>query len=140
MGLEDLWLVVCRSDAEYKTLLHLLPPEARSRWVSRIGALSGLQLFHQEWTFVEQVDLNTEKIVFRFNRSSRTPGPFNAHVEIEETATATTYHWRNEAYQCSQELTLLLSSLQDPTDYTVRLFLDGHLAYADRYQDDDLPF
>ena len=91
MGLEDLWLIACRSDPEYRTLLHLLSPEARSRWVSRIGVLSNLQLFHQEWSFVEQVDMNSETIIFRFNRSSRTPGPFDARVEIEETTTGIIY-------------------------------------------------
>ena len=29
--------------------------------------------------------MSTEKIVFRFNPDSYTPGPFGAHVEIEET-------------------------------------------------------
>ena len=140
MGLDSLRLIGCRSDAEYKTLLHLLPPETYSRWVSRVGALSSLQLFHQEWTFVEQVDMNAERIVFRFNRSSRTPGPFDAHVEIDEAATRQKYHWRNGAYECNRELTLPLSNLHDSSDYTARLFLDDHLAHADRYQDDDLPF
>ena len=140
MGLVSLRFIGCRSDAEYKTLLHLLSPETRSIWVSKIGVLSNLQLFHQEWTFVEQVDMNTEQIIFRFNHSSRTPGPFDTHVEIDEAATGMKYHWRNEAYQCNRVLTLSLSSLRDPSGYTARLFLDDHLAYADRFQGDDLPF
>ena len=86
MALDGLRSIVCRSDAEYKTLLHLLPPEIHSLWVSKIGVLSGLQLFNRKWTFVEQVDMSTEKIVFRFNPDSYTPGPFDARVEIEETA------------------------------------------------------
>ena len=140
MGLDNLRFIGCRSDAEYTTLLHLLNPESHSRWINKIGVLSSLQLFHRQWTFVEQVETSKENIVFRFNRSSRTPGPFDAHVEIDEAATGKKYHWRNEAYQCNRELTLSLSSLQDPSDYTARLLLDDHLAYADRYQDDDLPF
>lgn len=140
MSLDGLWHIVCRSDAEYKTLLHLLSPETRSSWVSKIGVLSSLQLFHQQWTFVEQVDMSTQRIAFRFNRSTCTPGPFDTRVEIEETETAMKYHWHNEAYQCNQELTLSLSSLRDPSDYTARLFLDDHLAYEDRFQGDDLPF
>ena len=140
MGLENLRFIGCRSDAEHKSLLHLLPLEIRSHWVSKIGVLASLQLFHREWTFVEQVDMSTERIIFRFNRSSRTPGPFDAHVEIDEAATGKTYHWRNEVYQCNQELTLSLSNLQDSSDYTARLYLDEHLAYSNRFQDDDLPF
>ena len=141
MGLEDLWLIVCRSDPEYRTLLHLLSPETRSRWVSRIGVLSGLQLFHREWTFVDQADMSSEKIIFRFNRSSRPPGPFHARVEINETATGIKYHWENEALQCNQDLTLSLSSLQSSSEYVARLSLDDRLAFENRYQEyDDLPF
>ena len=140
MGLDSLRYIGCRSDAEYKTLLHLLPPGSFSRWVDKVGVRPTLQLFNRKWTFVEQVDVSPKRVVFHFNRTSLTPGPFDARVDIEETATGKKYSWTNEVYQCSQELTLSLASLQDPTDYTVRLFLDGHLAYADRYLDDDLPF
>ena len=140
MGLESLLFVGCRSDAEYKTLLHLLPPRTLSRWVNKLGIRPNLQLFNRKWTFVEQVDMSTEKMVFHFNRTSLTPGPFDAHVEINEAATGKKYHWRNEAYQCNRELTLSLSNLQDSSDYTARLYLDEHLAYLNRFQDDDLPF
>ena len=140
MGLESLLFIGCRSDAEYKTLLHLLPPGTLSRWVDKLGVRPNLQLFHRKWTFVEQVETSKEKIVFHFNRTSLIPGSFDTRVEIDEAATGTKFHWRNEAFQCSQEQTLSLSNLRSPSDYTARLFLDDHLAYADRYQDDDLPF
>ncbi len=140
MGLENLRLVGCRSDAEYRTLLHLLPPKSHSRWIGKIGVLSNLQLFHRMWTYVEQVDMSTEKIVFSFNRSSSTPGPFDACVEIDEAATGITYRWQQDGFQCKQPLQLFLSNLSAPFDYTARLFLDNQLAYADRFQSDDLPF
>ena len=140
MGLESLRYIGCRSDAEYKTLLHLLPPGTRSRWVGKLGVNPNLQLFNRKWTFVEQVDMSTENIVFRFNRNSCTPGPFDTHSEIEETATGMKYHWRNKEYQCNQVLELSLFNLRSPSDYTARLFLDDQLAYANRYQGDDLPF
>ena len=140
MALDGLRSIVCRSDAEYKTLLHLLPPEIHSLWVSKIGVLSGLQLFNRKWTFVEQVDMSTEKIVFRFNPDSYTPGPFGAHVEIEETESGIQSRQQFEGYHCNQELPVSLSNLRSPSDYTARLYLDDHLAYANRYRDDDLPF
>ena len=140
MELNALSSVVCRSDAEYKTLLQSLSPEALSSWAGKIGVVSGYQLFHRQWTFVERFDMSIKRLVFRFNRSSETPGPFEARVEIEETATGKKYHWRKVSYQCNQELTLSLSSLQDPSDYTASLYLDGHLACSNRFQDDDLPF
>ena len=140
MELDGLRSIVCRSHAEYKTLLQLLSPESHSRWARKIGVLAGLQLFHRQWTFVEQVDMNSQRIVIRFNRSTVTPGPFDVWVEIDETATRQKFHWRNGAYECNRELTLSLSNLKDSSEYVARLYLDGHLAHADRYLDDDLPF
>ena len=140
MGLESLRHIGCRSDAEYKTLLHLLAPGTRSRWVDKLGVRPNLQLFNRKWTFVEEVDMNTEKIVFHFNRNSFTPGPFDTRFEIVITATGMKYQWRDEAYQCNQLLVVSLSNLGNPPDYTARLFLDDQLAYANRYQGDDLPF
>lgn len=52
MGLDSLRYIGCRSDAEYATLLHLLPPRTRSRWVDRLGVRPNLNLFHRKWTFV----------------------------------------------------------------------------------------
>ena len=140
MGLESLRYIGCRSDAEYKTLLHLLPPGTRSRWVDKLGVTPNLQLFNRKWTFVEEVDMNTAKIVFRFNRNSFTPGPFDARCEIEITATGMKHQWRDAAYQCNQLLVVSLANHGNPSDYTARLFLDDQLAYANRYQGDDLPF
>ena len=140
MGLESLRFVGCRSDAEYKTLMHLLPPGTQSRWADKLGVRPSLQLFNRKWTFVEQTDLSTEKIVVHFNRTSLTPGPFDTKVEILETATGMKYLWQSAQFQCDQTLPLVLSNLRSPSDYTARLYLDDHLAYANRYQDDDLPF
>ena len=140
MELDNLRFIVCRSDAEYKTLLHMLPSEIRSRWVSKIGVLSSLQLFHQEWTFVERVEMTTDRIVFRFNRSSRTPGPFYTRVEIQDATTGTKYRWQNTDYQCNRALPISLTHLPIQSDYTVRLYLDDNLAFANRYEVDDLPF
>ena len=140
LGLESLRYIGCRSDAEYETLLHLLPTGTRSRWVGKLGVGPNLQLFNRKWTFVEQVEMSTTKAVFRFNSSSCTPGPFDTHLRLEETATGMKYGWQNKEYQCNQVLELSLSNLQNPSDYTARLFLDDQLAYANRFQGDDLPF
>ena len=140
MGLESLLYLGCRSDAEYKTLLHLLPPQTRSTWVDKIGVWPRLHLFNRKWTFVDQVELSTQRIMFRFNRNSSTPGPFNTHFELEESETGHRYHWSDSEFQCKRTLELHLSNIRNTDDYTARLFLNDHLAYANRYQADDLPF
>ena len=140
MGLDSLRYIVCRSNAEYSTLLHLLPANLLTQWVNKVVYRPQIPLFHRQWTFVDQVDMNTEKIVFRFNPDSIMPGPFDVRVEIEETPTAANYLLQKSEFLCDSELTVTLSNLRHPSGYIARLFFDDHLAYASRYQDDDLPF
>lgn len=139
LGLESLAAIRCRSQAEYETLLYLLPPNTLSSWANKIGVVPDGRLFHREWTFVERAEMSDERLTLRFN-NSKTPGPFNARVELTDPATGQRYHWRNSEYRCNDVLALRLHQLRNPFDYTVRLFLDDQLAYASRYQGDDLPF
>ena len=140
LGLESLRWIICRSQAEYETLLYLLPPGANARWVSMIGVLPNLRLFNSHWTFVQQVEMSSERLLFRFNQRTRTPGPFDALVESSEIQTGLKYTWHEKQFQADDVLNLNLSSLKNSQDYVARLSLDDHLAFASRYQQDDLPF
>ena len=139
MGLEGLRYIGCRSPAEYETLLHLLPSEMRSRWQEKIGVRPELGLFNRGWTFVEQVEMSDEKLIFRFDRNTKTPGPFDARVALVETGTGQRFNWRDGEYQAKNTLTLMLHNMGNPRDYTACLFLDDNLAYVSRYQGNDLP-
>ena len=92
--------ICCRSEAEYETLLHLLPPGTRSRWVNKIGVQSPLNLFHNRWTFVQQTEMSDEKLILRFNQTTNTPGPFDARIAISEimSESSKTYKWRNQNF------------------------------------------
>lgn len=142
LQLDNLRAIVCRSQAEYQTLLYLLPLGAKSRWVEKISVRQDLRLFHNKWTFVEQAEMSNESAVFRFNRSTETPGPFDARVEIFEPSASGSkrYTWQDNAYRADDVLTLRLANLTDPSDYTLRLTLDGQLAFANRFQEEPLPF
>ena len=144
LGLEAVQMIRCRSQAEYETLLHLLPPGTLTRWVDKIGVQPSLHLFHNQWTFVERVEMSAEQLLFRFNKGTRTPGPFDVRVEITELPTTRPkrYIWHNEQFQTrpNDVLNIRLHSLQDPQDYTIRLLLDQQLAFASRYQEEYLPF
>ena len=140
MGLESLRYIYCRSPAEYETLLHLLPLETRSLWQEKIGIRPELGLFNREWTFVERVEMSAERLIFRFNRITETPGPFDAKVVIVETETGQRLDWCDGEYQAKNTLPLQLHDIGNPHDYTACLSLDGNLAYAARYQGDALPF
>ena len=136
--------VFCRSQAEYETLLHLLPAGTRTRCVKKIGVQPTLNLFHNRWTFVQQTEMSSEQLILRFNPVSNTPGPFDARVEIIEVMTAgpKTFRWYKEQFQTRPgcDLGLALPNRRNSQGYMVRFFLDEQLAFASRYQEEDLPF
>ena len=134
--------VFCRSQAEYETLLNLLPLSTRNRWADKIGVAPQLHLFNSRWSFVQQVELTDQRLLFRFNQNTKTPGPFVASVEIHEwlRVGSQRYIWNNSQFQADSVLELTLSNLSNPYDYSVRLHLDDQLAFQGRHQDYHLPF
>jgi hypothetical protein len=140
LDLSPLRFVGCRTQAEYETLLHLLGPEARKKWSVKIGLGVKASLHYRRWTFVEQVELTRGKIRFQFNPSSETPGPFRAYVEIREDETGDEYCWSQDLFLASSTLELEIRVLKHPEAYTVRLELDGQLAYSNHFEVEDIPF
>jgi hypothetical protein len=140
LDLGPLRFVLCRSQAEYETLLYLLPTGTVNQWSDSIGVRPNLRLFFNKWTFVEQVELSTTRLLFRFNKGTETPGPFDARVEITESPTGLRYTWHNAHFQAADILDLRLPAVKNPQDYSVRLLLDKQPAFAGRYQVEELPF
>ena len=142
LGVESLRSIFCRTQAEYDTFMNLLNPDIRERWVSKIVVDPNYRLFHNQWTFVQQVDMGNQSILFRFNQDSRTPGPFHAKVVIEEMSSDVrgVYQWDNSEFNAEDELLINVANLAHPYDYDVELYLDDQLAFLGRYREDDLPF
>lgn len=139
LDLSALRYIVCRSQAEYETFLHLLAPPARMRWQKRLRIDSGRKpVFLKHWTYVESADLSSSRIILRFNESSKTPGPFQADAYITDTISRKEFNWQDASFTANKPLNLNLPS--DISDYFVFLTLDGQLAFADRYQDNGLPW
>ena len=67
LNLDFLKYVLCRSEAEYKTLLYLLSSGAKKNWGSKIGSSKKGNFYFRNWLFVEEADLNTNQIYFKFN-------------------------------------------------------------------------
>ena len=82
MGLEALRYIVCRSQAEYETLLNLLPENVAKRWKNRTGVGNRMNLFFKRWTHVESADLNSSNVHFHFRRTSPNSGPFHAKASF----------------------------------------------------------
>lgn len=131
----------CRSQAEYETLLSLLPPHTLTQWSNKIGVSPKLDLFSRQWCFVEQVEMNRESVLFRFNTGdSRNPsGPFRARAEIIETLTDSRLVWSDDNFVVRPAFRLRLNC-QQPQDYTIKFWLDDQLAYSGKYQEELLPF
>ena len=130
--------ICCRSQAEYETLLELLPPRTQSQWEARILVRPDLNLFYGRWSFVEQVEMTKESVLFRFNVGDP-PGPFRARAKLVESFTGNRPIWRNDEFIVPEAFRLPLN-FQDPQDYVIKLFLDDRLAYYGRYQEEHLPF
>lgn len=140
LDLSPLQFIWCRSQAEYDTLIYLLPPNTLTRWVRRIGVDMRMNLFFKRWTFVEDAKLSATELSFHFNKGTQTPSPFHVRVIIGETITNDKYEWKDDEYQANGVLRIGLSKLNAPQDYSVSLYLDDQLAFAGRYREDVLPF
>jgi hypothetical protein len=137
LDLNALHYVYCRSNAERETLLHLLSPYLRSRYQDKIVATTRSTLFYRQQTFIEMVRLSSEAAYVHFSPESKSPGLFRLRIELE-----------TPSFQGHQEIERF--SLQDgyrwkfplvmAISYTIRLFLDDHLAYANRYEETEIPF
>ena len=140
LGLEALRMICCRSQAEYQTLLYLLTPGARERWVDKISVQPHLRLVHNQWTFVERVDMSEQRLVLTFNLSTEDHGSFDARLDLQPTE-PTRHKWHSAQFEAkTRSLSFDLSKLAGTDDYIARFFLDDQLAFANRYQVDDLPF
>lgn len=143
MDLGALRYIVCRSQAEYETLLHLLPQSTLMRWRRIIRRDNQTRLFLKRWTYVESVELDSSYVVFHFNRAhqQQDQGTFNAHVSITDTLSGKTLGaWSDQEF-LANSASFRLNLVNGPYwDYSARLLLDGHIAYADRFQDEDSPW
>lgn len=132
MDLTNLKRLVCRSQAELETFLNCLTDQTRNAFANRIGVATNAHYKH--WTFVESTDLSNQQVTIRFNPNTQSPGPFAAKVAFTTAGGRQIGHWEKLDYVADGTLRFRLASIQNPTDYTVSLTLDGNLAYRGRYK------
>ena len=140
MDLTDLKFIWCRSQAEFETLIDLLPHNIYLKWAKKIGVGNKSSLFFTKWSFITKADLNISSISFSFN-PSLTPGPFHAMLEITEQETKDEFTWEDLDFYAKDTKSFSLSNLKYPDNYRVSFRLDGHLAYQNQFIDEsELPF
>ena len=140
LALGTLRHIVCRSQAEQETFLHLLPQNARMRWrkIIRIDT-NRKPVFFKYWAYVESANLSSSHMTFHFNRPLEILGQFHAAIYVTDTISGARFRWPDILITADEPLHIGLDYVRPLSDYSVRLTLDGQLAFYGRYQD-DLPW
>jgi hypothetical protein len=133
LDLDALVLIWLRTEAEYKTLIHLLPSATLKKHEGKLRHGKKPNLHFYNWTFVESASLEQNKISLTFNASSRTPGPFAAELEVLNRVTGEAYKWESQQFQANSVLDVNIPQIKKAAAYDVRFTLDGAIAYADRF-------
>lgn len=136
LELNTLRYVYCRSSAEREALLHLLPPNLRRKYQSKIVSSTRSDLFYRRQTFVETARLSSKSVILLFSPDTQAPGPFQLHIELETAFSHSTKNIQDFILEKSYRIEIGVSS----SHYTFRLFLDDHLAYANTYEEAEIPF
>lgn len=128
--------IACRSAAERQTLLRLLPADLRRHWAPRIR-LGERGLFFYRWTFVEEVVVVDDTVLFRFNPNTQTPGPFQVSFLYREAGETSERRWEGEQATLNN---LLRIRVPGAVWGTVTLQLDDALAFAGSLTFEEIPF
>ena len=138
LDLGALRYVYCRSVAERESLLFLLPPKLRKRYHERIVASTRSELYFRRQTFIETVRLTSREITIHFSPETKSPGPFRLRIEVKSETPSGTYGKPDLKLDENRAYRVRLQTVVD--NYMVHIFLDEHLAYANRYEEFELPF
>lgn len=137
LDLSSLKYIICRSKAEYETLIQLLPGLKGLKWKDSISIDTCARFFFLEWIFVRKVHLSSSSVNFHFNPPSQDfySFPFHARLEIEEIDTDKKYFWEQKDFKIEKDLSFDLESLRCPDHYKISFFLDDNLIYRNTYQE-----
>ena len=126
---ENLKWICCRSDAERTTLLHLLGPAA-AKWRSQIHVSDDLIVFQKEYAFVDEVELSSNGVLFRFN-PRRDRAALSVAIGVWHDGGELVQSFKYDslaAYPPDSRRWLSRVTLPDGS-YKVKIELDGHRAY-----------
>lgn len=134
LELTYLKFVVCRSRAEFETLINLLPTEASNKWRNKIGIAKRDWFFYCLWLFVENVFLDDSFINFNFSLPAQIQHTYHARCDIEDFATGIRHTWQSSDFKAVKNLRVDLKNLGHPQHYKVSFYLDQHLVYQNIFK------
>lgn len=119
--------IVCRSDAERKTLLFKLGDLAM-KWANRIQVMSQPGFFNAEYAFVESVDLSGDGVHVRFHPRVRLPMEARIDLSIESvTNSLNRRDFTNLDLDIRKQWKFPFELLEG--QYKVEIKIEGELAY-----------
>lgn len=140
LKLDALQRIWCRSEAEYETLLHLLPTTFAKKFRPMIGQGKRPSMHFCKWTFVESATLEQNSMTFTFNASTAMPGPFAAELLVKNLKTGARYKWETADFHTTTPLTISIPQIDKPTAYELGLKLDNVTAYASKFSPKAMQF
>jgi hypothetical protein len=140
LELDALTRIWCRSEAEYQTLLHLLPPAAAKKYKAKVGQGKRPSMHFCKWAYVESAALEQNRVAFTFNQSALMPGPFAAQIKVTNQRTGERYKWENASFQTAEPLSVTIPQITKPSAYEVQLSFDGVVAFAGKFSPKETAF
>lgn len=135
---ECLEAVVCRSDAERKTLLNALGNDA-AEWSNIIRVVTQPGYFNAEYAFVESVDLNPVGVVVKFHPRRRLP--LATWVELHVDALddlAGSIHFQKQELDLRSVWNFKFTP--QAGRYLITIWIDDELAYKGVLEYSEAPF
>ncbi|HEV2575137.1 MAG TPA: DarT ssDNA thymidine ADP-ribosyltransferase family protein [Beijerinckiaceae bacterium] len=125
--------IYCRTAAERATLLYLLGDKA-AEWAPKISISNDLQLFERRFTFVNEVTLSNEAIVWELNgRLDAQKIEIKLDVYDRNNNSIIAYANNNMDARPSAPSTKWRIGRSIPDgEYLVSIYLEGHLAYQNK--------
>ncbi|WP_420629292.1 DarT ssDNA thymidine ADP-ribosyltransferase family protein [Candidatus Leptofilum sp.] len=138
LELNALRYIYCRSQAEKETLLQLLEPNNRRKYRNKVAATSRSTLFFRKHTFIQTGRLSAQSATFDFSPETSSPGPFNLKIEVQTETQNGAYEINNFMVKPNQNFSI--SFRRKIPKYTIRVKLDNYLAFANSFEEVDIPF
>jgi len=133
--LNDLVLIVCRTNAEKETLVDLLPENKVAKYYDKIGIIKPeafQNMFINNYLIIESVELGLETVNVKFIN----PNFYNRrfYIELSEITGEVINSGFEEEYKFLQEKIILphfsKSRLESITKARVRIYIDDTLVYS----------
>jgi len=138
LDLSALRYIYCRSDAERETLLYLLPHSLQSQYQNKVYASTRSDLFYRQQTFIEMARLSSKVANFQFSPETQSPGPF--HLRVELTGSFEQRSFDAEIFMLKRPYVLEVPLPPSSGSYTIYIYLDDHLAYANTFEEIEVLF